>query len=78
MRLIAWVILALVGLLLLMLAIGNTHSATLNLFPGYSWTAPLIVIAIAFFVVGLLMGLLSALPTMVRLRLEVGHLKRDL
>jgi uncharacterized integral membrane protein len=54
------------------------HSATLSLFPDYSWTAPLIVIGIAFFVVGLLMGLLSALPTTVRLRMEIRHLKRDL
>jgi len=78
MRLIAWVIRVLVFVLLLVLALANTQSTTLHFLAGYAWQAPLILIGLAFFVVGLLAGLLSAMPAMVRLRMENGRLKRDL
>ena len=78
MRLIAWVIRVLVFVLLLVLALANTQSATLNFLAGHSWTAPLILIGLAFFVVGLLAGLISALPGVFRLRMENGRLKREL
>ena len=38
----------------------------------------MILIGLAFFVVGLLAGLVSALPAMFRLRMENGRLKREL
>jgi lipopolysaccharide assembly protein A len=78
MRLIAWVIRVLVFVLLLVLALANTQTVTLNFLAGYSWTAPLILIGLAFFVVGLLAGLISALPGVFRLRMENGRLKREL
>jgi len=78
MRLIAWVIRVLVFVLLLVLALANTQPAALHFLAGYVWEAPLILIGLAFFVVGLLAGLLSALPALFRLRMENGRLKRDL
>jgi lipopolysaccharide assembly protein A len=78
MRLIAWVIRVLVFVLLLVLALANTQTTTLNFLAGYAWQAPLILIGLAFFVVGLLAGLLSALPAIFRLRMESGRLKREL
>jgi putative membrane protein len=78
MRVIVWLIRVLVFVLLLVLALANTQTATLNFLAGYSWPAPLILIGLAFFGVGLLAGVVSALPAMVRLRLENGRLKRDL
>jgi lipopolysaccharide assembly protein A len=78
MKLLIWLVRALVFVLLLVLALANTQSATLNFLAGYAWQAPLILIGLAFFVVGLLAGLVSALPAMVRLRLENGRLKREL
>jgi lipopolysaccharide assembly protein A len=78
MKLIVWLVRALVFVLLLVLALANTQSATLNFLAGYAWQAPLILIGLAFFCVGLAAGLLSALPAMVRLRLENGRLRRDL
>jgi uncharacterized integral membrane protein len=64
----------LVFVLLLVLALANTQTATLNFVAGYAWQAPLILIGLAFFVVGLLAGLLPALPSIFRLRLENGRL----
>jgi lipopolysaccharide assembly protein A len=78
MKFIVWLIRVLVFVLLLVLALSNTQSATLNFLAGYSWQAPLILIGLAFFVVGLLAGLVSSLPAMFRLRMENGRLKREL
>src|SRR5258705_9581781 len=57
MKFIVWLICVLVFVLLLVLAFANTQPATLNFLAGYSWQAPLILIGLAFFVVGLLAGL---------------------
>jgi uncharacterized integral membrane protein len=78
MKFVVWLIRVLVFVLLLVLALANTQSTTLNFLAGYAWQAPLILIGLAFFVVGLLAGLLSALPAVLRMRLENGRLKRDL
>src|SRR5580698_4632578 len=78
MKFIVWLIRVLVFVLLLVLALSNTQPATLNFLAGYTWSAPLILIGLAFFVVGLLAGLISAAPAVLRLRLENGRLKRDL
>ncbi len=79
MKFIVWLIRVLVFVLLLVLALANTQTATLNFLAGYTWQAPLILIGLAFFGVGLLAGLLSALPAVrLRMRLENGRLKRDL
>jgi uncharacterized integral membrane protein len=78
MKFIVWLIRVLVFVLLLVLALANTQTATLNFVAGYAWQAPLILIGLAFFAVGLLAGLLSALPSIFRLRIENGRLKRDL
>ncbi|CAB3763935.1 LapA family protein [Paraburkholderia solisilvae] len=78
MKFIVWLIRVLVFVLLLVLALSNTQPATLNFLAGYAWPAPLILIGLAFFVVGLLAGLVSALPGLFRLRLENGRLKREL
>ena len=78
MKFIVWLIRVLVFVLLLVLALANTQTAKLNFVAGYSWQAPLILIGLAFFGVGLIAGLLSALPAIFRMRLENGRLKRDL
>jgi lipopolysaccharide assembly protein A len=77
MKFIVWLIRVLVFVVLLVLALANTDSVALT-FAGYVWRAPLILIGLAFFAVGLLAGLVSALPAVVRLKLENARLKRDL
>ena len=72
-----WLIRLIVFAAFLLLAIANTQDAALN-FAGYSWQAPLIVIGFAFFIAGLLIGLLFTLPTSFRRQLEIGRLKREL
>jgi uncharacterized integral membrane protein len=78
MKFIVWLIRVVVFILLLMLALANTHMATLNFLAGYAWSAPQILIGLAFFVIGLLAGLVSAVPALFRLRIENGRLKKEL
>ncbi len=78
MRFLVWLVRLLVFAVLLLLALANTHSVTLNVFAGYSWQAPLIIIGFAFFVVGILAGLLFTLPANFQRQFEIGRLKREL
>lgn len=76
MKIIFWIVrLALFGLLFL-LALRNTSEVTLELFMGVQWRAPLILILLAACGVGILAGLLALLPSLMRLRMQVGQLRR--
>ncbi|GAB3626335.1 membrane protein [Pandoraea terrae] len=78
MKLIVWIIRLVVFLFLLSLALANTAEVTLNLFLGHIWTAPLIMIGLAFFVVGGVIGVLATLPSLMRIRLELRRARREL
>lgn len=78
MKFIVWLLRVVIFLALLVLALANTQPAELNLLAGQVWHAPLILIALAFFVVGMVAGLLAALPTVVRLRRDSARLRREL
>lgn len=78
MQFIVWLIRVLIFVLLLVLALANTQTVTLNFLAGYQWAAPLILVGLAFFVAGLLAGVLATVPKNVRLRLENGRLRREL
>jgi len=78
MKFLVWLIRILVFAALLLLALKNVQPTTLYFYLDHSWTAPLILIGLAFFVVGLLAGWLSATPTLFRHKLENGRLKREL
>ncbi|MCC8395065.1 LapA family protein [Paraburkholderia sp. MMS20-SJTR3] len=78
MKFFVWLIRVLVFVLLLVLALSNMQPAALNFLAGYTWSAPLILIGLAFFVIGLVAGLVSAMPAVVRLRMENGKLRREL
>lgn len=67
----------LVFLLVLGFALKNSHSATFYSYLGYVWEAPLIVMLGLAFVLGTLMGVLALLPTVFRLRRELGRRTSD-
>jgi lipopolysaccharide assembly protein A len=78
MKLIVWLFRVLIFVLLLVLAVENRDLVTLHFYADYDWSAPLILIGLAFFIVGMLAGLLTAVAPILRLRMENGRLKRDL
>ncbi len=62
----------LVFLLVLGFALKNSQSVVFYSYLGYVWQAPLIVMLGLAFVLGVLTGVLALLPTLFRLRREVG------
>ncbi|MGE5320803.1 MAG: LapA family protein [Hyphomicrobiaceae bacterium] len=63
----------LVFLLVLGFALKNSHSVTFYSYLGYVWQAPLIVMLGLAFILGALIGVLALLPTLFRLRRELGR-----
>jgi uncharacterized integral membrane protein len=63
----------LVFLLVLGFALKNSHTTIFYSYLGYVWQAPLIVMLGLAFVLGALIGVLSLLPTLFRLRRETSR-----
>jgi len=63
----------LVFLLVLGFALKNSQTATFYSYLGYVWQAPLIVMLGLAFILGALIGVLALLPTLFRLRRELGR-----
>lgn len=61
---------------LLVFAIRNTQSITLQLIPDLVWEVPLIIVLLIFFVGGAFFGVLSVVGVLFRQRREISHLKR--
>lgn len=59
-------------------ALQNSQPVTVHYFLGYIWEAPLVVLLLAAFVLGALLGLLALLPALFRLRREQAKLRREL
>lgn len=78
MRLVAWIIRIVLFALLFVLALRNTDDATLQLFFGAVWHAPLILILLAAFGLGIVAGLAAVAPGLMRQRMEVARLRRAL
>ena len=78
MKFIVWFIRVLIFIVFLVLALANLQDGSLNLLAGYTWTAPMILIGLAFFVIGALAGLLAALPGWLRRGREIARLKREI
>lgn len=78
MRILTWTIRIALFILLLAFAARNTETATLRFYFDLAWQAPLVVLLLAFFAAGALLGLLAALGAVLRQRREVSRLRREL
>lgn len=78
MKFLVWLIRVLIFIVFLILALANLQQGSLNLLAGYTWTAPMILIGLAFFAIGALAGLLAAVPGWVRRGRENARLRREL
>jgi len=66
-----------VFVLVLGFALKNSHTTTFYSYLNYVWEAPLIVMLGLAFLLGALMGVLALLPTVFRLRRELGRRPQD-
>jgi putative membrane protein len=76
MRMLTWAILAALFVLLLAFAAKNSDPVTLRFYFDLDWQAPLIALLLAFFVGGVLLGLLAMLSTWYAQRREIARLQR--
>jgi uncharacterized integral membrane protein len=73
MRYLTWLLRILLFVALLGFAMKNNEIVTLRYLFGYEWQAPLVVALFGFLVLGVVLGMLAMLDTVVRLRSELAH-----
>jgi uncharacterized integral membrane protein len=78
MQILVWLVRIVIVVLLIWFAAKNAHVVDLNGYLDSTIRAPLILILLAFFGGGLLIGLLAALMQVVRLKREIRKLNRAL
>lgn len=79
MRLLAWILRLIVFVLVLMFAMNNTGPVNVDFYAGHTINnVPLIVVMLVMFFIGVVLGLLVALPAILRRRREARRLRRDL
>jgi uncharacterized integral membrane protein len=77
MRALLWGFRLLIFMFLLAFALKNTDPVNVRFFFDAAWQAPLIIIVLAFFAGGAVLGAMSLLGTVFSLRREVSRLKRQ-
>ncbi len=78
MRALLWASRFLIFLFLFAFAVKNTDVVSLRFFFDTVWQAPLVIVILVFFAGGTLLGALSLLGSVFRLRREASALRRDL
>ena len=78
MRILIWLLRALVFVALFGLAIKNSGPVELRLYFDTLWQAPLSLVVLGCFAAGALIGATAALATLVRQRREIGRLRGQL
>ena len=77
MQALAWFIRIAIVLVLAWFALKNSHLVDLHGLPEQSAQAPLVFVVLVAFIVGVVIGLLAWLPTVVRDRREIARLRRS-
>lgn len=77
MRAVLWGCRIFIFLFLLAFALKNTEPVSVRFFFDAAWQAPLIIIVLAFFAGGAVLGLMALLGTVFGLRREISRLKRE-
>ena len=77
MKVIAWILRILVLLVLVWLALLNNQTTTFSVMQGLQVDLPLIVLLFAFFVMGLLLGILVLLRKYFSMKWEAPRLRKE-
>jgi uncharacterized integral membrane protein len=80
MRVLAWLVRLVFFLVMMGFALSNTETSTLRFFgiPQFEWRAPLVLFLLVFFAAGALLGVLAAMPMVLRQRRMVARLRREI
>jgi uncharacterized integral membrane protein len=74
----AWLVRALLFLLILLFALKNAEPMTLRFYFGRSWDAPVALVLFVALAIGAALGLIAALQRIFAQRREILELKREL
>ena len=77
MTILTWAVRLIIFAFLLVFAVRNTEPITLRFILDYVWEAPQVIVLLAFFTCGAILGVLSVVCLIFRQRLEISSLKRD-
>lgn len=75
--LLKWILRAAIFFALLAFALNNQHVVTVNFFFGHDWQAPLVLVVLAAFSIGLASGVLAMLPRWLKQRRAARQLRRQ-
>ena len=75
---INWILRAALFIVLLGFAMKNDQPVTLHFFFGHEWQSSLVIVAFIFFAAGAVVGVLSMLLNVLKLRHEIARLKREI
>lgn len=78
MKILTWAIRLAIFLFLFVFAVQNTEPVSLRFILGQVWQAPLVILLLAFFAAGALLGVLSLVGLLFRQRREIARLRREL
>lgn len=76
MTILTWAVRLVIFGLLLLFALQNTDPVSLRFLPAQVWQAPLVIVLLVFFALGVAVGMLSLLGTIYRQRREISRLKQ--
>ncbi|MBC5766900.1 LapA family protein [Ramlibacter albus] len=77
MKYLAWLLKAAIFFTLFAFALNNQHEVTVHFFFGTAWGAPLVLVVLAAFAIGLLVGALGMVPRWWKHRAEALRARRD-
>ena len=78
MHALLWICRIFIFLFLLAFAMKNTEPVSIHFFFDASWQAPMIIVVLAFFFGGMMLGVLALLGRVFGLKREISHLKRSI
>ena len=78
MTVLTWAVRLIIFAFFLVFAVRNTEPITLRFILDYVWEAPQVIVLLAFFAGGTILGVLSVVGVIFRQRLEISRLKREI
>jgi len=78
MRLLKWILKAAIFFALFAFALNNQQDATVHLFFGTEWRAPLVLVVLAAFAAGLVAGVLAMVPRWLKQRNAANRARRQM
>lgn len=77
-HILSWIIRIVLFVLIVVLILNNMGRVQFNFYGIYSWTTPLIVVCLIFFLLGIIIGVLFSSLRVVKLKFTIRALKKQL